>query len=279
MKKTTVLWIILDLVFIIVFNTIFFIAGGFHHQFYVWLSYGFIHFSYIMLLLTPLFIRRGKSAALYGFSLYSISSIYFLIEFIIGIAFILFSTEIYKLIYSKIIESNRAYSTLSVVYKIYLTLTNSNGISEINGLLNNNELIINQKNIDMAALIVQPIVAGLYVILLVANMIANEHTAEAEEERQPQIAYIKNASEKLKNILERVDDKETKRKIERVYDAVYSSPVKSHPDLAQMECNILFSINELDNTVSARNKESIISLTDSLLAAINERNSRLRILN
>jgi len=279
MKKLTVLWIILDLMFLIIFNTIFFVAGGVNHQFYVWLSYGFIHFSYIMLIITPLFVRKGKSAAVYGFSLYSISSIYFFIEFIIGIVFILFSTEIYKLIYSKIMESNQTYNTLSAAYKIYLTLTNSNGINEINGLLNNNELIINQRYIDIAALVVQPILAGLYVVILISHIIANEHTAVAEEKRQPQIMYIKGASEKLKNLLNRVNDKEIKKKIENVYDAVYSSPVKSYPELAQIESQMLLSINALDETVSAGNKESIILLANTLLSAINERNLRLRNMN
>ena len=96
MKKTNILWGILNLIFLIVFNFIFFVAGGSEHNASVWISYGFIHFAYLMLLLTPKLIRDGKSKSVFGFSLYSISATYFLIEFVTGIIFILVSPESYK---------------------------------------------------------------------------------------------------------------------------------------------------------------------------------------
>ena len=226
MKKTNVLWFILDLIFLVIFNVFFFVIGGVGHNVSVWISYGFIHFAYFMLLLTPVLIRKGKSSAVFGFSLYSISSVYFLIEFVTGIIFILVSRDSYN-----------------------------------------------------AALLVQLCIAGLYGIILISNLIANEHTADVEEKRQYQIAYVKDASAKLKGLLENISDKETKKKVERVYDAIYSSPVKSHPDLIQMENQILQSINGLESAVSTGNKDTIISLANSLLGATNERNMRLKTLN
>ena len=35
--------------------------------------------------------------------------------------------------------------------------------------------------------------------------------------------------------MEKITDKEAKKNVGRVYDAIYSSPVKSHPDLTQIE--------------------------------------------
>jgi hypothetical protein len=93
MKKTSVLWIILDLIFLLVFNAIFFLSGGTGHNVSVWISYGFIHFAYLMLLLTPLLIRKCKSAAVFGFSLYSISAVYFIVEFVAGMIFIFVTPE------------------------------------------------------------------------------------------------------------------------------------------------------------------------------------------
>ena len=223
MKKTNILWSILNLIFLIVFNAVFFVAGGIEHNASVWISYGFIHFSYFMLLLTPKLIREGKSSAVYGFSLYSISAVYFLIEFVTGLVFILVASESYK-----------------------------------------------------TAFLIQLCIAGLYGITLVSHMIANERTAEAEEKRHHQVAYIKDASVRLKSLLENISDKETKKKIEKVYDALYSSPVKTHHNLALMENNILMSTYELENAVSSGNKQNIISLTESLLSAINERNRQLK---
>jgi hypothetical protein len=110
-------------------------------------------------------------------------------------------------------------------------------------------------------------------------MIANRHTADAENDRQHQIASVKNASTKLKGMLDRISDKEAKKNVERVYDAVYSSPIKSHPSFIQMENRIIQYINELEDAVSAGNKENIISLANTLLLAINERNMQLQAKN
>src|SRR5699024_4531039 len=96
MNKKSVLWILLDLIFLAVFNTVFFVAGGTDHTASVWISYGFIHFAYLMVLVTPFLIRKSSSAAVFGFSLYSISSTYFLLEFVVGLIFIFMKSESYK---------------------------------------------------------------------------------------------------------------------------------------------------------------------------------------
>jgi apolipoprotein N-acyltransferase len=224
MKKTTILWAILDLIFLIIFNAVFFVLGGFKQPASVWISYGFIHFAYLMLVFTPKLIRPGKSAAVFGFSLYVISSVHFLIELIVGTVFIVYASESYK-----------------------------------------------------ALLLIQIIITALYGVFLISYLIANEHTADTEEKRQSQIEYVKIASVKLKGLVEKVGDKEAKKKVEKVYDAIYSSPVKSYPALAQIENHILQSIDELENAVSTENKGIIISLAGSLLESINERNRRLKI--
>jgi hypothetical protein len=228
MKKINILWIIIDMIFLIIFNVFFFVPGGNRNNASVsiLISYGFIHFAYFMLLLTPFLIRKGKSSAAFGFSLYSISAGYFLIELVTGIVFIVIFPESCA-----------------------------------------------------AALLVQVCIAGLYGITLVSNMIANEHTAKGEKKQQNQIAYIKDAASRLKFLMDRVSDNEVKKKVERLYDAVYSSPVKSHPNLAQTEIRVLRSIDELESEISAGNKEKIISLAESLLAMVNERNIRVKTLN
>ncbi|MDR3295448.1 MAG: hypothetical protein LBT26_06435 [Clostridiales Family XIII bacterium] len=226
MKKAYVLWIILDLIFLVIFNAVFFVASGVGHEASVWISYGFIHFAYLMLLITPGLIRKGTSAAVFGFSLYSVSSIYFLLEFIIGVIFILISPDGYK-----------------------------------------------------AALLIQLCVAGIYCITLISQMIANEHTADSEEKRQYQIEYVKKASAELKSLMDSMNDEETKNKVEKIYDALYASPVKSHPGLAQAESQILVGIASLRGYVSAGEKAQIVSSADSLLIAVNERNRQLKMFN
>ena len=61
MEKINGLQAIIGLVFLIIFNAIFFIIGGVRHNVPVWIAYSFIHFAYLMLLLTPKFILIWKS--------------------------------------------------------------------------------------------------------------------------------------------------------------------------------------------------------------------------
>jgi len=110
-------------------------------------------------------------------------------------------------------------------------------------------------------------------------MIANERTADTEEKRQHEIAYVKNASMKLKALLENINDKAMRKIIEKAYDAVCSSPVKSHPKLAQIEIGIMDSINILDDIIEAGNDEKAKSIINSILKAVNERNAELKSLN
>lgn len=96
MNKKSILYILLDLVFLAVFNTVFFVVGGTNHLASVWISYGFIHFSYLMILVTPFLIRKSSSQAVFGFSLYSVSAVYSFVEFIVGLVFIFIGSESYK---------------------------------------------------------------------------------------------------------------------------------------------------------------------------------------
>jgi hypothetical protein len=82
------LWILLDLVFLVVFNSIFFIIEGTNQPAGVWVAYVFIHISYIMLLVTSFMIRPSNRAALFGMTLYTISATYFLVTLVCGLVFI-----------------------------------------------------------------------------------------------------------------------------------------------------------------------------------------------
>lgn len=88
--KKNVLWMILYLVFLIIFNIAFYMLGGTEHPMPVWISYIFIHVAYLLLVVTPFLVRKGSQQALFGRVLTSISAGYFMVEFVVGLIFILF---------------------------------------------------------------------------------------------------------------------------------------------------------------------------------------------
>lgn len=223
MNKKSILYILLDLVFLVVFNTVFFVAGGTEHPASVWISYGFIHFSYLMILVTPFLIRKSSSAAVFGFSLYSISSTYFFVEFIAGLIFIFISSESYK-----------------------------------------------------PALVVQIVIAGIYAILLLSHLIANESTADSIERHEDEVAYIKNAASKVKLLVGKATDKKANKEIEKAYDLLHSSPTRSNSSVKSIESDILDKIEELKNAVNTDNSTSIISLCKEIIRLTEERNSIIK---
>lgn len=78
--KKSILFTVLDLIFLAVFNVFFFTVVGYKNAASIWVAYGFIHFAYIAMLLTPLFFNRKVDVRLFGISLLTISFIYFAAE-------------------------------------------------------------------------------------------------------------------------------------------------------------------------------------------------------
>lgn len=225
MNKKTILYILLDLVFLAVFNTVFFVVGGTDHPASVWISYGFIHFSYLMILVTPCLTRKNSCAAVLGFPLYSISSVYFFFEFFIGLIFIFIASESYK-----------------------------------------------------ATLVVQIIIAGIYAVLLLINMIANEDTADNVERHEEEVAYIKNAASKVKLLMGKATDWKANKEIEKVYDLLHSSPTRSAETVKTLEQQIVNMIKELEDAVAVNEASLIITAADEIIGVVEERNRRLKMI-
>lgn len=223
MNKKSVLWILLDLVFLIVFNVVFFVAGGTDHPTSVWISYGFIHFAYIMLLVTPLLIRKTTNTAVLGFSLYSISSVYFLVAFVVGLVFIFTHPESFR-----------------------------------------------------TTLIVQVIIAGIYAIMLIAHMIANESTADSVERHEIELRYMKDSSAKLKGIMNSISDKTLRKKVERLYDLLHSSPSKTDNSVRDYELTVLELIDTLEEDINKNDISSAEMVINKIEYNANERNRRLK---
>ena len=223
MNKKRMLWIFLDLVFLIVFNVVFFTVKGTDQPSSVWISYGFIHFAYIMLLVTPLLIRRSANTAILGFSLYSISSIYFIIAFIAGLIFIFIQPESYK-----------------------------------------------------AALIVQVIIVGIYAVMLISHMIANERTADSIEQHEMELQYVKDASSKLKRIMDSISDKQLSKKVEKLYDLLHSSPVRSNDSVHDYELSVLNLIDVLEEILGRNDIPAAETIISRIEQYANERNRILK---
>lgn len=226
MNKKTVLSILLDLVFLVVFNLVFFLIGGTSHVASVWIAYGFIHFAYLMVVATPFLIPKSSSAAVLGLPIYGISTAYFFAEFIIGVVFILIGSESYK-----------------------------------------------------ASLIVQVIVAAVYAVVLLVNLIANEQTAANVAVHESEVAYIKSTAAELEALVGRASDRKANKEIEKAYDIVHASPAKSCAAAKEIEELLYATVSELRNAVENDETAEITEVAQRITKLAEERNRKLKLRN
>ena len=223
MKKTTILPIILGIIPLIVFNYNLLPSRRYRTSF---ISLDIIRIYSFFICNAPnhtLTNNLRKSAAVFGFTLYSFTVLYFIIEFITGMVFVLLALD---------------------------------------------EITV--------PLIIQIILAGIYLIILLTNIIANENTNDTEVHRTNEIEYVKTASSDLSSIIDEVHDAALKKKIEELYDLMSSSSVKSHSSVYVIESNIMSNISELEKHVVGGNIASAETCISSIKKLISERNHQLR---
>ena len=226
MKKSKVLGSLIHLIVLALFNALYFGIGGVDHPASAWISYGFIHFSYVMMIITPYITQKGKDRATYAASMYTITSAYFAIELIVGAIIIIVAPEGHKF-----------------------------------------------------SLFSQLIMAAIYLIILFGNMIADEHTAKYVEKHEAELIYVKESCSMLKAIMSDISDKQLYRKVEKAYDLIQSSPVKSATNVLSIESQVISEIDNLGLAVRNDDATAISASADKIVRLANERNHLLRLSN
>lgn len=212
----------MSLVFLSLFNALFFLLGGNVHEVSVWIAYGFIHFAYIMLLITPFLIKKTTNTAILGFSLYTVSSIYFLITFVAGIVFIFLKQESY-----------------------------------------------------IASLTVLIIIFGVYLVMLIAHMIANERTADSNKQHESELLYVKDCSYRIKRVMNGLSDRSLEKQLEKAYDLIHSSPVKTNNTAKNDELVIIELIGILEKNVHNNDMTVAKTTVEKIIKHAKERNQLL----
>ena len=90
--KKKVLLLILESLFVIIFNVMFFLLGG-HEGARAsrWISYAGIHIAYALMIITPILLKHSKTDTAFGFPISAISAVYFVAEFLLALIFVLFN--------------------------------------------------------------------------------------------------------------------------------------------------------------------------------------------
>lgn len=91
--KATLIRIVFTLVFLVVFNTLFFLLSGTDNPTSVWVSYAYIHVAYFTILFLPVLKTKGDASYYLSSVLYGQAITYFILELIAGVVFIVYRME------------------------------------------------------------------------------------------------------------------------------------------------------------------------------------------
>ena len=131
---------------------------------------------------------------------------------------------------------------------------------------------------NTVALLVQITIAALYAILLLTNLIANEHTADNIERHDVELKYVKESSSKLNLLLKQISDNSIRKKVEKVYDLIHSSQVKSSYNVQSIEQEVICEIENLEKAIKQNNIDNIQIIVDNICHLADERNRQLKLL-
>ena len=193
MNRKIGLWIVLDLVFVIVFNVIFFMYGSDTQTITVWLSYIFIHIAYGLVIATSLLIRRGRDYTLLGMTTFSISAVYFLINFAFGIIVFILRPITFKWV-----------------------------------------------------IVINTVLTGIYALILIINMLANEHSMDDTKRQELQIQYVRGCSARPSDLITMTLDKKLKKKLQKAYDVIHLSQIASNSSAQKYEMEVLVLLDDLE---------------------------------
>lgn len=95
--KSNIYRIISGILFPIVFIALFFVIGGTEHGATCWIGFASIILSYIMMIAVPLLIPNSQSAYLFGMTSGTITSIFFSVQFLLCLVFMISDFEKWKI--------------------------------------------------------------------------------------------------------------------------------------------------------------------------------------
>ena len=74
-------------------------------------------------------------------------------------------------------------------------------------------------------------------------------------------------------LISQVEDKKLRKKIQKAYDVVHSSSIKSKPIAGKYELEVLTLLEAVEEAIETSNVESAEKALDSLIKAAQKRNS------
>ncbi len=222
--RKRIIQIILALLFLALFNVLFFVLGGTEHLPSVWVSYGFIHFAYLQLVFLPALKTKGQGSYYLLSALYVPSLIYFWTELIAGVVFIVLKLESMLL-----------------------------------------------------PLLVQSVIAAVFLVVILVHAWANESTARSLEKRRQETDVYRSNCMNLKRLLTAyAKNPALKKLLAEAYDHLEASASRQTEESQSIDSEIAQMISSLKQALLMEDEAQATILAKSLQRLIEERKAVLK---
>lgn len=122
---------------------------------------------------------------------------------------------------------------------------------------------------------INTILTGAYAVILIINMLANEHSVDEIKRQELQIQYVRGCSARLLDLIEMTSDKKLKKKLQKAYDVIHSSQIASNSSAQKYEMEVLVLLDDLEKNIEETNYEDGMQIVDSLIHVANRRNQEV----
>ena len=132
-------------------------------------------------------------------------------------------------------------------------------------------ILIGITNISLS-IIVQIVLLGIFIIAMSTNKMANNASSNVMNEDKTNYHKIEDMSKRIETIMNKVNDRDIYKKIEKTYDAVKNAKVTLKGDSTQIDNDIMQAIGVLDATVQSKNFDMIDQQLNTINGLIAKRN-------
>lgn len=243
--KNKVFRIIISLLFLLLFNVLFFVIGDSERSSVDWLSYAFITVAYLLLLSTPLFYSSKKGLAVLEYTMYFNATVYFFVELVVGIIFIL-------------IQPGR----MDVV------LTNK-FLTSISYLLLNHESYV-------WPLVIQSILLVIFLVIQFSSAVANNATQASIEKQRSESVAIKSLAEKIRLHMRDIQDITLRKKVEQCYEDINNASIETFPEAEEAELALRNAVEMLCLAIEDEDVNQIEKKARRVSNVLADRNAIIR---
>lgn len=125
-------------------------------------------------------------------------------------------------------------------------------------------------------LIIQSVLFGLYIIILLGNVLANDTTQKSINKQNAESDNIKAMIAQVETILYLIKDDKAYKVITSLYEDLKVSPIRSHIDVVDIEKEISILLMQMYDFAKAEEFSEVVKIAGQIKQLIAQRNSKLK---